>query len=199
MEIDFQKLLHHQPYQLEILGEEIFIDDGVFAPDPNLTYSPYIILNRLPNVKNKKVLDMGTGTGLIAIVCARNGAEVVAVDIDNKAINNAKENISRNGVQVTLLKSNLYEKVSDKFDFIFANLPILDDIWDKNRKTTSLVEKFLKESRSHLNEKGKIYLPWFSASDTQEIKRIINDLNYQVEEFVEERLGFQWYLFVLSV
>ncbi len=197
--IDFGKLLKHEPYELEIEGEKISIHDGVFAPDPSLTNSPFVILNNLPDVSGKEVLDMGTGTGIIALVCARKGANVVAVDSDDKAIENAKENFQKSGLEnIEVVKSNLFENISGKFDYIFANLPILDEIWDGAEKTASTVERFLTEAKAHLNVDGSVYLPWFSISDVRNIQDIANHLGYKQELVTESKLGFDWYLLTLS-
>ncbi len=197
--LDFRKLIQHEPYELEIGGEKISIHDGVFAPDSSLTNSPFIILNNLPNVSGKEVLDMGTGTGIIALVCARNGANVVAVDSDDKAIENTKENVQKSGLgNIEVVKSNLFENISGKFDYIFANLPILDEIWDGTEKTASTVERFLTEAKAHLNTGGSVYVPWFSVSDIRDIQDIANQLGYKQELITESKLGFDWYLLTLS-
>lgn len=62
-------------------GLEFFVDKDVFSPDPELTHSTLHLINNLPNLNGKRVLDMGTGTGALAIFAAKGGAkQVVAVD-----------------------------------------------------------------------------------------------------------------------
>ncbi|MDX1659073.1 MAG: 50S ribosomal protein L11 methyltransferase [Nitriliruptorales bacterium] len=69
-----------------------------------------------------RVLDLGTGTGVLAIAAARLGAaEVVAVDVDADAISAARENVDRNDVQVDLRHGSLGD-VDGKFDVVLANL-----------------------------------------------------------------------------
>lgn len=77
------------------------------------------------DIKGKSVLDMGCGTALLAILAKKCGAgEVVAVDIDEFAFENAKENIVLNGtpdIEVRLGGAEVLQ-TSDKFDYIIANI-----------------------------------------------------------------------------
>ena len=194
--MDFDKLLNHEDYVLEIRNVRVMARNGVFAPEPELTYSPFIILDNLPDVFEKTVLDMGTGTGIIAVVCAKNGARVVAADIDGRAVANAKENVIANNVDVTVLQSDLFEHISGRFDYIFANLPILESFW--NTETKTIIERFLTDAKDHLNKVGKIFLTWFSISDPQDVRSMIANANYRCAEFSTEKIGFRWYLFMIE-
>ena len=197
---NFSKLLRHDPYELEIGGEKIFIHDGVFAPDPQISHSTSIILDHLPDVKDKVILDMGTGTGILAMVCARKGAKkVIAVDIDDKALANAKENIVKSNLKdISLVKSDLYQNVNGGFDYIFANLPINEEIWRLKQSTSTLVQRFLVGSLSHLNARSKIYLPWFSISDVKEIQDIASGMGFKQELITEDKFDYSWFLLILS-
>ncbi len=73
----------------------------------------------------ERVLDIGTGTGILAIAAAKLGAsEVIAIDIDPIAVRCSNENIARNGVAevVTSLKGDLLKGVDGSFDIILANI-----------------------------------------------------------------------------
>ena len=75
----------------------------------------------------KKVLDMGTGTGYIAIYLAKRGAASVdATDISDLALATARENAERNNVTINIYKSDFFEKVTGKFDLIVWNAPVGD-------------------------------------------------------------------------
>lgn len=72
----------------------------------------------------RRILDMGTGTGYIAIFLAKTGANVDAIDINQDAIACAKENTTRNAVSVNVFYSDLFEKVTGMYDLIIFNPPI---------------------------------------------------------------------------
>ncbi len=73
----------------------------------------------------EKILDIGTGTGVLAIAAIKLGAsDCVAVDNDSWSIENAKENIDRNNVsdKVKLVSGEIAHAVQDEFDLVVANL-----------------------------------------------------------------------------
>ncbi|MFP4556341.1 MAG: 50S ribosomal protein L11 methyltransferase [Bacteroidales bacterium] len=76
------------------------------------------------NLKNKKVLDMGCGTGILAIIAEKLGAsKITAIDNDDWAYKNAKENVTLNNctkISVLLGDSTLIEQL--KFDIVLANI-----------------------------------------------------------------------------
>ena len=86
----------------------------------------YLMLSLLEteNVENKCVLDMGSGTGVLAILAAKKGAAYVeAIDVDEWAFRNAKENFERNNVNVTAMLGDASLLKEDKhFDVVLANI-----------------------------------------------------------------------------
>lgn len=90
-----------------------------------------------------KVLDIGTGTGILAVTALKLGAEsAVAVDIDEKAVETAKINAKLNGVdnKFTVFSGNLAEKVSGEFELITANI-VADAIISLAPAVPKLLEK----------------------------------------------------------
>lgn len=72
----------------------------------------------------KRVLDVGTGTGILAIMAAKRGAsEIVATDIDDWCIENSEENFALNDVKgVRLIKGEIEEVRQSDFDIVIANI-----------------------------------------------------------------------------
>jgi methylase of polypeptide subunit release factors len=201
---DFWKsLLTHERHQLSFDGINIIVEDGVFTPNPNITYSSSIIIENLPNVSGLRVADVGTGTGVLAVIAALRGArEVVATDISVKALDNAFFNVRQNQVldKVKVVRTNLLDGVLGTFDVIFANLPILDEVWGKEEKTSSsVVQIFLADSRSMLSAQGLIYLPWASFADKASVEDIFSKSGYDFECREVMKLGFAWYLYILKL
>lgn len=193
------RLLRHEDYDLTIDGVTIRVNDQVFSPDPELTNSSSLILKHIPDVTGKTVLDVGAGTGIVGLRCAMKGAErVTSVDVSDVALANIKENVDRLGVAdaVEVRESNLFSSVPERFDYIFANLPILDEAWSQNKGSTQhLVQRFLDEVSDHLNDGGSAYLAWGSFSDVEPLRAYLATLGMNVREIQEEKMGFTWYLF----
>src|SRR2546429_609992 len=86
-----------------------------------------LISNFKSQVSNGRTVDVGTGSGAIALSLAAEfpEAEVFAVDVSDDALSLARENAERLGLagRVQFLKGNLLENVEDAFDLIAANLP----------------------------------------------------------------------------
>ncbi len=89
------------------------------------TLSVLEMLQQLPSIAGAKVLDLGAGTGILAIAAAKLGAgEVIAVDIDPDAVEATRRNARLNGVQdkVTCMLGDLKQVPEGGFDLILANL-----------------------------------------------------------------------------
>lgn len=97
-------------------------------------------------VKDKVVLDIGTGTGILSVLCGKLGAkEILAVDVDDEILKCAKTNFETNGVSVSVQKNNLTHGLDFIADVILANLcfPIQHEniltISDKMHKDSLLI------------------------------------------------------------
>ena len=95
------------------------------------------------NKKHNKVLDIGTGSGAIAIAIKKNSeAKVTAVDVSRAALEVAKENAKINDVNVTFIESDLFSNVTGKFDMIVSNPPYIAD--------NDFVQEIVKNNEPHL-------------------------------------------------
>ncbi|MBN1131444.1 MAG: 50S ribosomal protein L11 methyltransferase [Bacteroidales bacterium] len=111
------------------------------------------------NFKDKKVLDMGCGTGILGIFASKLGAgSVVGVDIDNWAYENALENISRNGIKnMEVMLGDISVVKDEEFDIVLANI---------NRR---VILSDMPDYGTLLTEKGTIILSGFLSEDVQSI------------------------------
>lgn len=109
-------------------GLKIRVDQDVFPVASDNSRSSRGLFTVVGDLKDKKVLDIGTGTGVLAMRAAVRGAKsVIATDINDKAVKCALNNIKANRLEkiIKVVKSDLFRKVpKTKFDLIFANLPI---------------------------------------------------------------------------
>jgi len=104
-----------------VFGETVLLDAavGVFMPSPHgLFYA------RTPHVSaGERVIDIGTGSGVLGIAAARRGARVVATDVDARAVAAAEHNARLNGVALDTRVGPLFAGMAGPFDVILANLP----------------------------------------------------------------------------
>ncbi|PLV59817.1 50S ribosomal protein L11 methyltransferase [Thermotoga sp. KOL6] len=88
---------------------------------PTTRMSAYFLKKYLK--ENDKVLDVGTGTGILAIIAKKLGASlVIAVDVDDQAVEVAKENVEKNDVDVIVKNSDLLSKVDGVYDIVVSNI-----------------------------------------------------------------------------
>ncbi len=150
----------------------------------------------LRNIKcGRNVLDMGTGSGIIAIECAKRGSNVSAVDIDEIAVNKLRERVKKENLKINVIKSDLFENVNGKFDTIIFNPPylpgnaqnILDLQWAGGGKYGDrIIIHFLKEANKFLNERGEIYIILSSFNRRKKIK----EMRYDFELIDKMKLSF---------
>ena len=120
------------------------------------------------------LIDVGTGTGCLGITAKLEWPEldVTLIDIDNHALNLAKENADKLGADVHFIKANLLHGVVLPVDIIIANLPYVDRSWDVSPDTTTepdlalyadnnglaLINKLIVQSTTLLNTGGHLLL-----------------------------------------
>lgn len=119
----------------EFFGLDFLVNKHVLIPRPETELMVENVLNEIKNSSKKILLiDVGTGSGCIPISILKNSqniSQTIALDISNPALKIAKKNITRHGVDIQLLKSNLLTKIFKRdyssFDqiIITANLPYL--------------------------------------------------------------------------
>jgi release factor glutamine methyltransferase len=103
---------------------QINVDERCLIPRPETEYLIEIIKNNIDSPKN--ILDVGTGTGCIALMLKKlyKESNVEAVDISEQALELAKENARINDLEVTFTVSNLLANVEkNNYDIVVANLP----------------------------------------------------------------------------
>ena len=144
-------------------GINVRVMPGVFHP--GLFFSTKLLLEYISKIelKDKTVLELGAGSGLISIYCARQNAKVTASDINPTAIKNIVKNSELNNVKLEVIESDLFDKIEmRKFDYIIINPPY-----------------FPKDPK---NEKE---LAWFCGSDFQYFKKLFTQLNnYKTQETI---------------
>ncbi|MCS7192366.1 MAG: 50S ribosomal protein L11 methyltransferase [Armatimonadetes bacterium] len=124
-------------------------------------------------VKGKRVLDVGTGSGILAIAAVKIGAsQVIATDIDDAALKAAKENAKRNQVEgkIKFVKSDLLWQVEGQFEIVLSNLltPLIKDLAWQIR------------SREALTPEGLWLASGISTEGWKEVKPLLIKLGYRI-------------------
>lgn len=127
----FQQLAAHKPAQYiigqaDFYGIQLKVDERVLIPRPETEELVELILAE-NSEENLKVLDIGTGSGAIALALAKNRPawSVTAADISQDALDLANENAKNQNLQIFLKKSDCFTEISEKYDIIVSNPPYI--------------------------------------------------------------------------
>ena len=154
--------------QLEKIPMKIAIDaQQAFGTGTHETTQMIVSLLLNQDLKEKRVLDCGCGTGILGIVAAKCGAkEVVSYDIDEWSVRNAEHNAELNGVELDVLEGDkrVLSHVSSIFDVILANI---------NR---NIILEDIDEFVSAMTTESKIILSGFYEQDAEAILQKANEL-----------------------
>jgi release factor glutamine methyltransferase len=144
---------------------------------PKLFLSSLVLAKylRTLDVKGKRVLDCGTGSGVLGIIAARNGAEVTAIDINALAIEAARENAERNHVTMRILQSDWFSALEgETFDLIVCNPPFVRSSGKHHHSAAwhageayEHVLGFIEGCDAHLAPGGKLLLVLTSHADVE--------------------------------
>lgn len=116
-----------RPSEARLFGHRLLTDPQVFHPVYFLSTRILAASLRTFDLRGKRFLDMGTGSGALGIVAAAAGARVTACDVNPRAVALARENFARNGVEGEVLESDLFSAIGGRrFDVICFNVPFYE-------------------------------------------------------------------------
>ena len=214
-----KKLKQGKPVQyivgsVNFYGNTLKVNENVLIPrfetetlvEKTINYSKTYLKEPL------KILDIGTGSGAIAITLKKKlNSSVDALDISREALKIAEENANENNVNINFIHSNMLEKVKNKYDIIISNPPyisydeIVEDIVKNNEPHIALYadnngiefyEKILKEVNNYINKPGIIAFE-IGMNQGQMIKRLImNYLKTDKIKIEKDLTGKDRYIFI---
>ena len=127
----YQQLGAHKPAQYMIgqadfFGMQLKVDERVLIPRPETEELVELILTENPE-ENLNVLDIGAGSGAIALALAKNRPDwsVTAVDISQDALDLAIDNARNQNINIFFKKSDCFAEISEKYDIIVSNPPYI--------------------------------------------------------------------------
>ena len=160
----------------------------------------YLLLKVVEVPPDGSLLEMGTGTGLVAVHAARLGVKVTAVDISPHAINCARRNATRNNVRLEIVRSDLFDKIPGNFDVIAFNPPYLpgaatsttwiEKAWSGGDEGSEVTVRFLRDAWRHLNPGGRIYIILSSVGGLMSVLKAAKE-RYSAEMLIEQRMFFE--------
>ena len=197
--------LVHLTNMREFYGLDFYIDERVLSPRVETEKMVEYALAYAP--KNSRLIDVGTGSGALAIAIKkqRPDLDVTATDVSAAALEVAHKNTKKHAAAINLVTSDLFEAVAGRFATVVTNLPYLRDDAELMPEVTkepgvalfggpdglSLYRRFLEQLPAHLEPQGYVFTecdPWqHEALITAAAKaglKLIEPNNYFV-------LGFQ--------
>jgi len=188
----------------EIDGVPLLVLSQVFNPVLLRTgsFMAQAIMNDRPEQSwsQKRVLDLGTGSGVGAVFAARRGAQVTAVDINPEAVRCAHINalLNKFDQQITVLQGDLFTSVQgQQFDLIFFNPPFyrgqprhnLDHAW----RGDDVFERFASQLAAMLTPTGEARLVLSSDGNCDELLTLLQQQNFSLgviahKNFINERV-----------
>jgi len=177
------------------VDDEIDIDvsPGVYDPAED----SLLLIGVLKIDSGDRILEIGCGTGIISLHCAKAGADVTAADIDPRAVECTRLNAERNNLSVKIIQSNLFENIRGLYDLIIFNPPYLPDDetkdgrWSGGKGGIGIAIEFLRQSVKHLSSNGRILTICSSLSDIDAFERECMGMRMDISRLAERRIFFE--------
>lgn len=140
------------------------MNSGIYPPSEDSFFLAEFVKKKISKTKPQKILDMGSGSGIQAESAIKAGANIKSItlaDIHPAAIKHLAKKFSGSKI----IKSDLFENITDRFGLIIFNPPYLPE--DKHdagldttggRKGSETINRFLGQAKAHLNPDGKILI-----------------------------------------
>lgn len=160
---------------------KFLVDNGVFSKKGVDFGTRSLLENIIINPEKNSILDFGCGYGPIGIYLSKlTNLKVDMIDVNERAVVLAKKNADLNRVNVNIFESNLYESITEKYDYIVTNPPI--------RVGKNILYEILFEAKKYLNYNGEL---WMVVNKNQGAKTLVNDLKKEYNvEIVTKCKGF---------
>lgn len=165
----------------------------------------YLLADNLQVKPGDSVLEIGTGSGIVAMYASKITDKITVTDINFDAVKLAEDNFKANNIEnIEVLFGNLFEPVKNrKFDVILFNTPylptdegdIIDDnlnyAFDGGLNGRKVIDLFLDEVKNHLNPKGIVQLIQSSLSDNDKTLSRLDELGFIAEIAESEHFFFE--------
>lgn len=182
-----KKIQRHGPRRVDVLGMTYEVSEDVF--NPRFYFTSKFMAGHIKPVPDDEVLDIGTGSGIQAIVAGQIAKRVVAVDINPEAVKFARKNVNLNGLEekVTVLEGDLFEPIrhGERFNIIIFTPPYMEGIPKTNLDLAlydpdkTLVTRFFSEVGAYLKKDGYVQMLYSSIAKPTRVLEIIKGLGWR--------------------
>lgn len=186
---------------MEYAGLDLLLPSSVYEPAED----SFMLAKEAAKLKGN-VLEIGCGSGIVSLACAKVGCSVLGVDINPDAVKCASGNATRNKIKsVRFIKSNLFSNVpKKKFDAILFNPPYLptsksekladnklNNAFDGGKTGRKVLDNFLDEFDDFLKSGGVLLLVQSSLNNQKKTEQRLKKLGYSIEIVAEEKFFFE--------
>lgn len=171
--------------------------------DPDV-YEPaedsYLLSESVVVDTDETVLDVGTGTGIVALASASHASTILGVDVNERAVELACQNAQENSITNAEFRlSDMFSNVSSKYDVISFNppyLPVSDDgalakSWSGGEDGIKIVMRFLSNVSDYMKPDGRFYLLISSLNDIESVRMICLEHGLIFEPVSERKIPFE--------
>lgn len=217
-----KKLKTGKPYQqilgyTEFYGKKFFVDENVLIPRPETEELLEIVISTLRDssygLRAIKILDVGTGSGIIPVTLKRHfpNAEISAIDISEKALEIAKKNAEYHKTEIKFIpKDYLNTELTENFDIIISNPPYIGieenieieesvkgfepniALFSPTQDALIFYRKIAKDGEKHLNENGMVFVEINQKLGKETLELFAN---YTVSQLIKDISGNDRFIF----
>ncbi len=180
----------------------LLISRNVYEPAEDT----FLAADNLIVTRNDRVLDMGTGSGILALLAAERARQVVAVDINPHAVRCARKNAEANQLpdKIDIRRGDLFQPIrkNEKFSLIIFNAPYLPSIpiemrswqcraWAGGPTGRLFIDRFIDAVPCYLEKKGRILLVQSSLTNVDDTLRMFQALGFESRVVADKKAAFE--------
>jgi release factor glutamine methyltransferase len=185
-----------------VFADHVFdILENVYEPAED----SFLFAENLSVRQGCKVVDMGTGCGILAVIAAKKAGKVVAIDVNPYAVKCAKNNAEMNGVdnRVSFIQGDLFAplRTRKEFDLILFNAPYLPSeeneknswmgrAWAGGTSGRNVIDRFLFEVPKHIRPGGEVMLMQSTLSNVEQTLRNLEERGLEANVIAKQDLPF---------
>jgi release factor glutamine methyltransferase len=195
-----RKVQKYGPHVVEVLGKTYEISEDVF--NPKFFATSEFMAEHVSVTPQDEVLDVGTGSGILAITAGQVARRVVAVDINPEAVRYARKNAKLNGLEdtVSVLEGDLFSPLESgcRFDVILFNPPYFEGtpttplehaLYDPDKR---LARRFLGEAKDYLKPGGYVQFGYSTNAEHDRVEEMMVELGWSYQVIATKELGGVW-------